>query len=43
LESDVGKTNFDNKWKICKAHVVSTTKGGTSWSMDYGSLEKAQL
>jgi hypothetical protein len=39
-ESDVGKMSSDNKITTCKAQVVSTTRGGAMWSMDWGSLEK---
>jgi hypothetical protein len=28
LEFDVGQTSFKNIKKRCKAHVISTTKGG---------------
>ncbi len=31
---DVGQMNYGSRGKTCKAHVVSTTRGGTTWSMD---------
>ncbi len=34
LEFDVGQMSFDNKRKIYKAQVISTTRGGMTWNMD---------
>jgi hypothetical protein len=34
---------FENRGKAYDAHVLSTTKGGTTRSMDSGSSKKAQL
>jgi hypothetical protein len=31
---DVGWTNFENRGKACEAHVVSTTRSGTTGCMD---------
>jgi hypothetical protein len=42
-KSNVGQTSLKNKGKTCRAQVVSTTKGGTMWNMDWGSSEKAKL
>jgi hypothetical protein len=41
LESNVGQMSSKNKGKTCRAQVVSTTRSGKAWSMDWGSLEKA--
>jgi hypothetical protein len=35
--------SFENRRKICMAHVISTTRGGKVWSMDWWFFEKAQL
>jgi len=38
---DVGQRSFENKGKAYGAQVVSTTRCGMTWNMDWGSLEKA--
>jgi hypothetical protein len=40
---NVGQMNSKNKGKAYGAQVVSTTRGGTTWSMDLGFSKKAQL
>ncbi len=34
LEFNVGNTSFENKGKAYGAQVISTTRGGMTWSMD---------
>ncbi len=41
-EFDVGQMSFENR-RTCKAHFVSTTRGGKVWNMDWWSSKKAQL
>ncbi len=43
LESNVGQMNFENKGETCMTHVVSITRSGMAWSMDWGSSKNAQL
>jgi hypothetical protein len=43
LKSDVGQMSFENRKKICRTQVVSTTRNGKAWSMDWWSSKKAQL
>jgi hypothetical protein len=42
-EFDVGQMSFGKRKRTCKAQVVSTTRGGKVWNMDWWSLEKAHL
>jgi hypothetical protein len=37
LEFDVEQMSSDNRGKACRPQVVSTTRGGTTWSMEWGS------
>ncbi len=40
---DVERTSFDNKGKAYMAHVVSTTRGGTVWSVDLGVFKEGTI
>ncbi len=40
LESPVGQTSFENIGMTCRAQVISTTRGGMTWNMDWGFLDQ---
>jgi len=39
--SNVGQMNFENKGKAYGAQVVSTTRDGMTWNVDWGSSKKS--
>jgi hypothetical protein len=42
-KSNVGHMSFENKGKACEAHVIFTTRSGTTGCMEWGSLEKTKF